>query len=564
MINMTKKSKFQKHLEVLATKRIITSILIGCLFFCIGIFAITSADQYMKKKRHLEDVSSMFLETYHDVEEFLTDKDNQTLFRKNIRERASYYDELSYQLSRFNLDALVGIQLLVADVSGNPCFSSFSDEELNLHRLEFNRLAQENAKYYHDIYDTVYYFPGDTSQYVIVTPLYDDSEYLGTVSAYLKEDGWGRNLLKYQYDTIITAGNSHVIYCSNTSFLSSYNLYKYRPEEDSSYQWINGNRYLTGVRSLTAPNIHIYSYIYSPSNYIHMLIGTLIILGLGIIWAILFFQLLQMMAAKTTASVQALVNEIRIIRKGSPDHIIELNSGDELEEIAEQINKMIRNINELNQKNLDLLEINNRMEIQNLQAQINPHFIYNTLENIRYLIAVDGKKADALIEHFTHILRYSINNTKHKVPLQEDMEYIEDYLFIQKTRFGSRFQYDIDIDPACDRVIIPKLLIQPLIENSLKYGFKKKASIYVSIKGWLEDQYCILQIEDNGPGQPRLLLESLRTLLCSEEINTVHNGLQNINRRIILEYGHESGLSLESEEGESFTVTMKLFTGGQI
>lgn len=158
-----------------------------------------------------------------------------------------------------------------------------------------------------------------------------------------------------------------------------------------------------------------------------MLIGTLIILGLGIIWAILFFQLLQMMAAKTTASVQALVNEIRIIRKGSPDHIIELNSGDELEEIAEQINKMIRNINELNQKNLDLLEINNRMEIQNLQAQINPHFIYNTLENIRYLIAVDGKKADALIEHFTHILRYNINNTKHKVPLQEDIEYLNRY-----------------------------------------------------------------------------------------------------------------------------------------
>ena len=294
-----------------------------------------------------------------------------------------------------------------------------------------------------------------------------------------------------------------------------------------------------------------------------MLIGTVIIFGLGIIWAFLFFRLLQMMASKTSESVQKLVKEIRIIRKGSPNHVIVLNTGDEIEEIADQINKMVANINELNQKNLDLLQINNRMEMQNLQAQTNPHFIYNTLENIRYLIVVNAQKADALIEHFTHILRYSINNTKHSVTLQEDMEYIEDYLFIQKTRFGKRFDYEIDIAPECERIVIPKLLMQPLIENSLKYGFKKKANISVSIRGWIKDHYMFLQIADDGPGQPRIILESIRNLLRSNEINTVHNGLQNINRRVIFEYGQESGLCIESVEGEYFIVTLKLWIGGQ-
>ena len=560
---MNEKSKFQKDLEQLATKRILASILIGCLFFCAAIVVISTADQYLKKQRHLDAVASTFRETYDSIADYLTGKDNTELFINNASKNVSS-DELQYLLSRFNLDAPVGIHLLITNAQGELTFSSFSKEDLNLHRLEFNRLALKNAqKNSPHLYSTVYYFSGDTSEYVIVYPLFRAQEYVGSVSAYLKEGDWGRSFLKYQYDTIITASNSNIIYCSNTSLLSEHTINKYRPDGKHVYQWINGNRYLTGTRYLEEPGIYIYSYIYSPVNYSYMLIGTVIIFGLGIIWAFLFFRLLQMMASKTSESVQKLVEEIRIIRKGSPNHVIVLNTGDEIEEIADQINKMVANINELNQKNLDLLQINNRMEMQNLQAQINPHFIYNTLENIRYLIVVNAQKADALIEHFTHILRYSINNTKHSVTLQEDMEYIEDYLFIQKTRFGKRFEYEIDIAPECERIVIPKLLMQPLIENSLKYGFKKKANISVSIRGWIKDHYMFLQIADDGPGQPRIILESIRNLLRSNEINTVHNGLQNINRRVILEYGQESGLSIESEEGEYFIVTLKLWIGGQ-
>jgi sensor histidine kinase YesM len=222
---------------------------------------------------------------------------------------------------------------------------------------------------------------------------------------------------------------------------------------------------------------------------------------------------------------------------------------------------MVASINELNQKNMNLLYINNRMEIQNLQAQINPHFIYNTLDNIRYLIAQDARKADELLGRFTHILRYSINNTKQRSFLQDDMEYIEDYLVIQKTRFGKRFQYEVDVAPECNQVMIPKLLLQPLIENSLKYGFRRKADIKVAIHGWIDGEYLMLQVQDDGPGQPAATLASLRCSLETEEILTEHIGLRNINRRIILEYGRESGMQLDSMEGEGFSVTLKLWIG---
>ena len=219
-------------------------------------------------------------------------------------------------------------------------------------------------------------------------------------------------------------------------------------------------------------------------------------------------------------------------------------------------------IQELSQRNIALAEVNNRMEMQNLQAQINPHFIYNTLDNIRYLIPTDPQRAQQLIGRFIGILRYSINNTKHNVPVKDDLKYLQDYLVIQSTRFGANFSYEIDIDDACMEFIIPKLLLQPLLENSIKYGFQKKPRIHIRVRGWLGEDALYFTVEDNGGGVDETMLEQLRDILRSDEVNIEHNGLQNINRRIWLGYGGDSGLTIDSTEGEGFTVKLKLRLGG--
>lgn len=559
---MAKKSSFQKELERLASKQIITVIGIGCLFFCVAIFGNTLIEQRMKQEKHLDDVTGTFRQVCDSVASFLQDEENAATFLNCILGLENG-NGLQYRITKYNVDALVGINLILADPEGQILFSSFSEDVLNLHRKEFNQIADTNAKAQDGkLYRTVYFFSGETSEYVLIQPLYQNGVYVGSVAAYLKERDWNRLFQKYQYDIILTTAGGDVIYCSNSSFTSGSTVNKYRPRKMERYCQVNDSRYLTGRRYLPEQNVYLYSFIYQPENVSYILIGILIILSLGLVWMILFFHLLQKMAEKTSQSVRTLVEEIRLIRKEDTEHVIEIETGDEIEEIARQINKMVVSVNELNQKNMDLLEINNRMEIQNLQAQINPRFIYNTLDNIRFLIAQDGKKADELIGRFTRILRYSINNTKQSTSLQEDMEYIEDYLVIQKTRFGERFLYEVDIRPECSRVLVPKLLLQPLIENSLKYGFRKKPAIHVLIRGWIEEEYLVLKVEDDGPGQPKSTLETLRGILHSGEINTVHNGLQNINRRVILEYGNDSGLSLESQEGMGFAVTIRLWIGG--
>ena len=555
-----KKSRFQQELEQSVSRKLISSLLLGCLLFCIAIAVVNALNQNARREDHLESVASTFHEVYDNTSAFLLDAGHTELFLSELRKDQ---DNLRYLISHYNVSALVEIQLILTDSEGNVRFTTFSEGEMNLHRQEFNCIAVDNACHLmRAVYTTVYHFRANSSEYVMIHPLYRDGEYQGAAAVYLNENDWTKLFSQYQYDAILTKSNGDVITCSNSSFLSQKNANKYLPADAAQYVRVNGNRYLRSSRSLENGTVLAYSFIYSPTNYSYLFVGLLLIVLLGLSWAAMFARIMHAMTEQMVKSVDTLVRQIRIIRKEDPDHIIEIDTGDEIEEIARQVNKMVRSIQELSQRNIALAEVNNRMEMQNLQAQINPHFIYNTLDNIRYLIPTDPQRAQQLIGRFIGILRYSINNTKHNVPVKDDLKYLQDYLVIQSTRFGANFSYEIDIDDACMEFIIPKLLLQPLLENSIKYGFQKKPCIHIRVRGRLGEDALYFTVEDNGGGVDETMLEQLRDILRSDEVNIEHNGLQNINRRIWLGYGGDSGLTIDSTEGEGFTVKLKLRLGG--
>ena len=555
-----KKSRFQQELEQSVSRKLISSLLLGCLLFCIAIAAVNALSQNARREDHLESVASTFHEVYNSTSAFLLDAGHTELFLSELR---NDQDNLRYLISQYNVSALVEIQLILTDSEGKVRFTTFSEGEMNLHRQEFNGIAVDNACHLmRAVYTTVYHFRANSSEYVMIHPLYRDGGYQGAAAVYLNENDWTKLFGQYQYDAILTKSNGDVITCSNSSFLSQKNANKYLPADAAQYVRVNGNRYLRSSRSLENGTVLAYSFIYSPTNYSYLFVGLLLIVLLGLSWAAMFARIMHAMTEQMVKSVDTLVREIRIIRKEDPDHIIEIDTGDEIEEIARQVNKMVRSIQELSQRNIALAEVNNRMEMQNLQAQINPHFIYNTLDNIRYLIPTDPQRAQQLIGRFIGILRYSINNTKHNVPVKDDLKYLQDYLVIQSTRFGANFSYEIDIDDACMEFIIPKLLLQPLLENSIKYGFQKKPRIHIRVRSWLGEDALYFTVEDNGGGVDETMLEQLRDILRSDEVNIEHNGLQNINRRIWLGYGGDSGLTIDSTEGEGFTVKLKLRLGG--
>ena len=549
---------FQKQLEKAATRNIVFLVFIGCIFFSAAIFGINYLNTRFNVQEHIEFLTSTFQTAYHATDTYLNDAENDSIFTRCIENRTDG-SEVRYSLSKYNVDSPIRLNLILTDSNHNIVYTSYGNDDMNLHRNAFNGIVCDNTvKNGPGLYHTVYYFTGDTSEYVFSRPLYRDGQLIGFAGAYLNGHDWARLFSNYQYDSIITTVNGDIIFCSREGFLPERNTNKFRNEEQQRLVFLHGNRYLLSSHFLKDEGVTIYSFIYYPKNVLYLAIGILTIVFLGVIWFIMTQKLSKLMAEKNARSVGILADEMRIIRHGDSSHIIEIHTGDEFEEIASQINRMVKSINELNTRNTDLIRLNSMIEISNLQTQINPHFIYNTLDTIKYLIMSEPDKAAHLIEKFTHILRYSINNTKQNVLLQEDMRYIEDYLYIQKTRFGDRFLCETAIAGECMRYDVPKLLLQPLIENSIKYGFKKRMEIRVTICGRCEGDYLYLSVEDNGPGVPRATLETLRAMLRSEELKTEHNGLQNLARRIVLEYGDNSEMTIDSREGEYFRVDIKL------
>ena len=137
-----KKSRFQQELEQSVSRKLISSLLLGCLLFCIAIAAVNALSQNARREDHLESVASTFHEVYNNTSAFLLDAGHTELFLSELR---NDQDNLRYLISHYNVSALVEIQLILTDSKGNVRFTTFSEGEMNLHRQEFNGIAVDNA-----------------------------------------------------------------------------------------------------------------------------------------------------------------------------------------------------------------------------------------------------------------------------------------------------------------------------------------------------------------------------------------------------------------------------------
>ena len=324
---------------------------------------------------------------------------------------------------------------------------------------------------------------------------------------------------------------------------------------------IEGSQYWIVSQKLEDREAIVYSLVYFPVN-VDYLIGILVMVLAGMIWKKLADDMARDMAARNATSIDNLVRELRIIRKENPEHRIQISSDDEFSEVGMQINRMMDAIRELNSRNTELALLNVKFEMNELTEQMNPHFLYNTLEIIRNLVYFDAQKASELIARLTEILRYSVNATKREVPFAEDMEYINKYLQIQYVRFGERLRCDIDTDPACDNVIIPKLLLQPIIENSIKYGFRHQMELYIKIRVRMVDSVLTVNVSDNGGGIDPEKIEILRKQLLEHDNSAESIGLRNLSRRLYLRYGPGSGVSVRNTEDPGTEVTVTVNTAG--
>lgn len=249
------------------------------------------------------------------------------------------------------------------------------------------------------------------------------------------------------------------------------------------------------------------------------------------------------------------------VAKGDLTVRSDVRSGAEVSVLNDSLNTMIDKINELLEQVKTEQGRLRKAEFELLKSQINPHFLYNTLDTIVWLAeAGEQKKVVDMVGSLSDFFRTSLNQGKDMVSVKEELQHSRSYLEIQQVRYQDILQYEIQVPETLFCYLIPKITIQPLVENALYHGIKNKRGIgKIMITGKREKDYFVLIVEDNGAGMSRERLEVVREGM-NQKSQTEKDiyALYNVNERIRLNFGQKYGLSIDSVLGEGTTVQVML------
>ncbi len=236
---------------------------------------------------------------------------------------------------------------------------------------------------------------------------------------------------------------------------------------------------------------------------------------------------------------------------------VEVTSRNEVGSLTRSFNVMTSRIQELMKQNIYEQQQKRKSELKALQSQINPHFLYNTLDSIIWM--AEGKKNEEVVvmtASLARLLRQSISNEEEQVPIGQEVEYARSYLTIQKMRYKDKLEFQIQVDAQIMGVPIIKLVLQPLIENAIYHGLKyKEGKGLLIVRGYREGENAVIQIKDNGAGMDE---QTLSHIFEKHKVNYRSNGVgvYNVQKRLQLYYGMDYGITYSSKQGEGTTASI--------
>lgn len=365
-------------------------------------------------------------------------------------------------------------------------------------------------------------------------------------------------LTKVPVQTVITDRFDWIFLGNNYDFCDNLNRMSREYTTQMGYTKKNGKYFYIEKMSNTGEQFVIYS-ILDISNQLSIFrwIWVLILLLFSGAF-VCFMKGAEKISVYSTKDIDIIVRAFEQVKKGKLDGYISMASSREFQIIGEAYNLMIDSLRQQIEKNKEMISHMAFAQIKQLESQMNPHFLFNTLENIRIMCKIDIGKADKMIVDLSALLRYSISNGEKEITVKQDMEIMQHYLNILKIRFNQRFQYIIQIEPEIEQMIIPKLLIQPLIENAIKYGFGDKEKLKVEIRGYRHKNDLIFYCQDDGIGINEDTLCELRKILVQPKNRSTHLGLYNIHKRIQLQYQGDYGMTIDSIKNQGTKVTLRL------
>ena len=288
---------------------------------------------------------------------------------------------------------------------------------------------------------------------------------------------------------------------------------------------------------------------------------------LFIVFVVAFFLFVLMVinayiSSRITGPIKRLEKSVNALEAGKLDTEIYIGGSYEIRHLGRSIRDMAGQIQVLMNDIVAEHESKRKSEFDTLQSQINPHFLYNTLDIIVWMIENEQKaEAVKVVTALARFFRISLSKGRSIIPVKDELEHVRNYLMIQQMRFKNKFTYQIESEPETLNLASLKLMLQPLVENAIYHGMEfMDGDGEILVRAFLEEGELIFTISDNGLGMTE---EQVNGLLKE---NTVHAsskrgsgiGVKNVNERIRLYFGEQYGLSIESEPDEGTTIRIHL------
>ncbi|MRN55965.1 cache domain-containing sensor histidine kinase [Paenibacillus monticola] len=265
-----------------------------------------------------------------------------------------------------------------------------------------------------------------------------------------------------------------------------------------------------------------------------------------------------------TKPLTQMIQLMKKVQGGDLDVTFRVQRRDEIGLLGHQFNRMLARIRQLIQDIYQIEEQKKEAELQALQSQINPHFIYNTLESIRMTAELnDDIEAADMISILGKLLRYSTSDVTSRTTMKQELGYVRNYVELLNCRYPNRFLLQIDVPPELDNYSIIKLVFQPIIENAAYHGLDdSKSQMHLSIKCEYTENMLLFHIRDDGCGMDEATLDKLNTAMEKESppkksiIGGI--GMKNVHQRVRLHYGAAYGIKVYSEPGNGTDVILSL------
>lgn len=286
---------------------------------------------------------------------------------------------------------------------------------------------------------------------------------------------------------------------------------------------------------------------------------------IGMISLVIVLFATMAVSFKLTAPIHVLIANMKRVEKGELKVEFDSLGNDEIGMLGRHFKSMIAKINELIERQYKLDIENKASQLRVLQSQINPHFLYNALQSIGTLaLKSNAVPVYSLLTSLSTIMRYSLNMKDDIVPFTSELKHVRSYLLLQKQRFDERFEFRLNIQKDAEEILVPKMILQPIVENCFKHGFDQQADkALICIEAYLpKEEIVCIRVTDNGAGVTEEKLQNIRLELfqgiAQEERQREAIGLKNIYDRLQIYYSNQAQMSVAAREGSGFAVTIEI------